>query len=110
MKDAKDKQKSYIPEKVAREIINENSVYVYARMLSTADIPKIQKVLKNTQDLGKYPENSWQNVDKQLYFDAWLRHYQEMGHDKESSLPHTWHAKTNIMFLLYFEMKENGEI
>lgn len=53
------------------------------------------------------PEN-WRTVEKQRYRDAAFRHFMAYlddptGVDKESGLPHLWHACTNFSFLCELE-------
>lgn len=57
----------------------------------------------------KYDENNWQNVKpfKQRYYAAALRHLLAYNNweliDKESWLPHLYHAMTNLTFLAWWE-------
>ena len=57
------------------------------------------------------PEN-WRNVEKWRYVDALMRHLcawlrDPKAVDKESGLPHLWHAACNIAFIL--EMDFNAD-
>jgi hypothetical protein len=64
----------------------------------------------------KYKRASWQSVPnaKQRYLDAFYRHmneYHSGSHiDDESKLPHLYHAVCNLMFITWFEIKENNYI
>jgi len=63
----------------------------------------------------KYTDNGWQSVSnsRERYYGACRRHmlYHRSGVDidKESGLPHLWHALTNMAFLVYLrEHPEEG--
>ncbi len=64
----------------------------------------------------KYSRSSWQSVPnaKQRYMDAFYRHmnaHHSGDHvDNESGLPHLFHAICNLMFITWFEIKENKYI
>ena len=70
-------------------------------------------IIKDIAAIRKYGEekyhapNNWVLVDKQRYVDAMWRHliaYQEgEEYDKESGLPHLWHAACNMAFILEME-------
>jgi hypothetical protein len=70
-------------------------------------------IVKDIAAIRKYGEekyhapNNWVLVDKQRYVDAMWRHliaYQEgEEYDKESGLPHLWHAACNMAFILEME-------
>lgn len=70
-------------------------------------------IIKCIAAIRKYGEekyhapNNWVLVDKQRYVDAMWRHliaYQEgEEYDKESGLPHLWHAACNMAFILEME-------
>lgn len=70
-------------------------------------------IIKCIAAIRKYGEekyhapNNWVLVDKQRYVDAMWRHliaYQEGEiYDKESGLPHLWHAACNMAFILEME-------
>lgn len=70
-------------------------------------------IIKDIAAIRKYGEekyhapNNWVLVDKQRYVDAMWRHliaYQEGEiYDKESGLPHLWHAACNMAFILEME-------
>ena len=70
-------------------------------------------IVKDIAAIRKYGEekyhapNNWVLVDKQRYIDAMWRHlidYQEgEEYDKESGLPHLWHAACNMAFILEME-------
>ena len=70
-------------------------------------------IIKDIAAIRKYGEekyhapNNWVLVDKQRYVDAMWRHliaYQEgEKYDKESGLPHLWHAACNMAFILEME-------
>lgn len=70
-------------------------------------------IIKDIAAIRKYGEekyhapNNWVLVDKQRYIDAMWRHliaYQEgEEYDKESGLPHLWHAACNMAFILEME-------
>ncbi len=70
-------------------------------------------IVKDIAAIRKYGEekyhapNNWVLVDKQRYVDAMWRHliaYQEGEvYDKESGLPHLWHAACNMAFILEME-------
>lgn len=70
-------------------------------------------IIKCIAVIRKYGEekyhapNNWVLVDKQRYVDAMWRHliaYQEGEiYDKESGLPHLWHAACNMAFILEME-------
>ena len=59
----------------------------------------------------KDPDN-WKQVEPQRYRDALYRHMLEYFSgektDKESGLPHLWHAACNIAFLIEMEGSCNG--
>lgn len=74
IKQTKNKQESLIPELLFREIIKENSEFLYGRKLSEKDIIPISEVLNNTQRAKKYPKHSWCEVEPSLYVDACVRH------------------------------------
>lgn len=65
-----------------------------------------------TYGAQKYAEDSWQHVPdaKKRYEDAYYRHInaRESGevYDPESGLPHRAHELCNIMFLLWFDIKD----
>lgn len=60
----------------------------------------------------KYAEDSWQSVPngRKRYEDAFGRHQLARGagevYDEESGLPHIAHMICNLMFILWFEIKE----
>lgn len=60
----------------------------------------------------KYAEDSWQEVPnaKQRYEDAYYRHMVARNsgqvYDEESGLSHRAHELCNLMFLLYFDIKD----
>ena len=65
----------------------------------------------------KYGPNQWQTVEDATnrYYAALLRHVVAWRNgekkDKESKLPHLFHAATNLMFLMWFDRnggKENA--
>ncbi len=65
-----------------------------------------------TYGAKKYKPNNWKQVDSaDRYWDALYRHLEARRagevFDKESKLPHLWHALTNITFLVYFEGQNN---
>jgi len=61
----------------------------------------------------KYDEYDWMHVDnaKDRYYSAMMRHIEAWRSgewlDKESGLPHLWHAFTNLAFLIYFDNKKD---
>lgn len=72
--------------------------------------PIIIKALASVLTYGakKYKPNNWQNVDDtDRYWDALYRHLEARREgeifDKESKLPHLWHAITNIGFIIYLD-------
>ena len=60
----------------------------------------------------KYAEDSWQTVPdgKRRYEDAYYRHMNARAqgevYDAESGLPHRAHELCNLMFLLWFDIKD----
>lgn len=62
----------------------------------------------------KYEANNWQKVDnaKERYYDAAMRHIDSWWngekHDKETGLHHLAHAATNLLFLKWFDDKEDN--
>lgn len=60
----------------------------------------------------KYEENSWQSVPdgRKRYEDALIRHQLARGegqtYDEESGLPHIAHMACNLLFIMWFEIKE----
>lgn len=61
----------------------------------------------------KYGKNNWRNgMDWSRVYDAMLRHTLAFQNgekfDQESGLPHTWHAATNALFLVWYEMNKVG--
>ena len=78
--------------------------------------PVIPRALATVFTYGakKYKPNNWKLVDDvDRYWDALYRHLEarrdgEMF-DKESKLPHLWHAITNIGFILFFDNQNNGD-
>lgn len=67
-----------------------------------------------TYGAKKYKPNNWKRVDEvDRYWDALYRHLEarrdgEMF-DKESKLPHLWHAITNIGFILFLDSENKGD-
>lgn len=69
----------------------------------------------------KYSENSWQKLGPDeygnpaiiRYMDALYRHMNAWKEgekiDPESGFSHLWHVACNIVFMMYFEDKENAE-
>ena len=113
------KQKCYIPEEVVSELLNNSTKNPYFRKLQEFDgdifdvLYGIYRVLKNTQDEGKYPEDSWKCVDPSLYVDAMMRHAFPKDcelFDSESGLKHQWHFWCNMMFLGWFWMKREEKL
>ena len=66
-----------------------------------------------TYGAKKYKPNSWQQVEKERYVGALLRHFTEylddpQSVDEESGYKHIEHVFSNAMFLNHFEAeKEN---
>lgn len=63
----------------------------------------------------KYKPDNWRNCeDLKRYEAAFLRHIQAYRegeyHDKESGMPHLWHAITNIAFLIELDGKSHKKI
>jgi len=60
----------------------------------------------------KYGDNNWQNVNKERYVAAELRHFAKWRSgeviDAESEKPHLAHAMVNLMFIRWIE-KHEGE-
>ena len=71
----------------------------------------IAKVREYGCQVYEDPEN-WRSVEVERYWDALLRHVTQiprndlLAKDKESGLPHLWHAACNVSFIL--ELLENG--
>lgn len=61
---------------------------------------------------NKYGEkDNWKKVSRDRYFDAYLRHtIAEMadpgGVDKESGMPHIWHAACNLAFIIQLDTSD----
>lgn len=59
----------------------------------------------------KYDSNNWQGVDPEEYEDALDRHLNawRAGEtvDPDTGIHHLAHAATNVLFLLWFEVKDN---
>jgi hypothetical protein len=59
----------------------------------------------------KYSVNSWQRIEdaEERYWGAMMRHleaHRERNYnDKESGMPHLWHAFCSLYFLIWFHMK-----
>lgn len=67
-----------------------------------------------TFGVQKYGDSdSWAKVEPQRYMAALLRHINayRMGEeiDKESGMPHLWHAACNLMFLIDLDMQSTGD-
>lgn len=75
--------------------------------------PDIVTAIARVREYGnkKYgASDNWKFVSRERYFDAYLRHtLAEMkdpgGVDKESGLPHIWHAACNLAFIIYLDTK-----
>ena len=108
-------------EAINTETHNEYWADIYKTLLSKykIDIIKsffgVRKVLEHGAE--KYEFDSWKNITnaKQRYFAAYMRHrlneetedYFSSEHiDPDSGLLSVYHALTNIIFLLYFEIQE----
>jgi len=122
-KDDREKRKSLMPVEVMPYALNEDNaekllwgkIFAHTAYGSVDSniIISIEKVLQFGAE--KYGVNQWQNVpDAQERFkDALMRHtYNDEGEfildeiDAESGLKHVYHALCNIMFLMWFELKE----
>lgn len=112
------KRYDLIPEICVREIMRgEDSKYVWAQMFSamaTDHFDSIDGVLEILLfGLTKYKEDSWKTVPnaQNRYHAAYLRHLDERSEGEkcasDSKLPHLHHALCNVMFLLWFEIKED---
>lgn len=59
----------------------------------------------------KYSPNNWQKVSRERYESAIMRHWslymQGEILDKETKLPHLAHIMCSLMFLMWFDEKEN---
>lgn len=79
-------------------------------LLNLTLLSGIVKVL--TYGAKKYSANSWQTVPdgKERYKAAMFRHLERHfageRFDKESSMPHIWHAFCNLYFLIWFDGRE----
>lgn len=82
--------------------------------LLTRGLAHVQKEIAAVLTFGatKYGIDNWKYVDnaKQRYEDALERHLnawrQGEALDSETGLHHLAHAATNVLFLLYFELKD----
>lgn len=83
-------------------------------LVSPTFIEAVGKI--RTFGVSKYGDSdSWAKVEPQRYMAALLRHINayRMGEetDKESGLPHLWHAACNLMFLIDLdEHRKSGDI
>jgi len=121
-KDDKEKRKSLIPVEVMPYVLNKDNAEellwgrVFKAEMTNSGIDTIlpiEKVLKFGAE--KYGANQWQDVPdaKERFKDALQRHtYDDDGKlilyktDADSGLKHVYHALCNIMFLMWFELKE----
>ena len=76
--------------------------------------PSSTKALAEVLTFGasKYKPNNWRNCkDLARYEGALLRHIQAYRegetYDKDSGMPHLWHAMTNLAFLIELDGKSN---
>jgi deoxycytidylate deaminase len=79
--------------------------------------PSATRALAEVLTFGarKYKPNNWRNCQDLSRYEAALgRHllaYQEGEvHDKESGMPHLWHAMTNIAFLIELDKKSKYKL
>lgn len=79
------------------------------QLLDLSIIQTIVHVL--TFGAKKYSVNSWQRIEdaEERYWGAMMRHleaHRERNYnDKESGMPHLWHAFCSLYFLIWFHMK-----
>lgn len=79
-------------------------------------LPEFEEAVAKVLTFGakKYEPDSWKKIENPVnrYYAALRRHLcaWRKGNktDKESKLPHLYHAAANIMFLIYFMEHENG--
>lgn len=78
---------------------------IQPRLLDPVFIEELAKVM--TFGANKYSANSWQNVEKDRYIDAMLRHMLQWQKgeivDSESGLHHLAHMSINAMFIMWME-------
>ena len=79
--------------------------------------PEIMRAIAKIREYGvnKYHnKNNWILVEKDRYVDALMRHLlsyiEGEEFDKESGLPHIWHAACNIAFIIEMEKEDWPEI
>lgn len=73
--------------------------------------PNFEEELARILTFGarKYAPNNWQNLEDGInrHYAALQRHLNKYRqgeyYDKDSGLPHLWHAAANIMFMCYHE-------
>lgn len=115
---------SLIPVECYEAIVGKNYNYywssVFNFIIDQCDYPvheslaKVREILEHGAE--KYERESWKKVPdaKQRYFAAFMRHsFCDEGKalpkhhiDADSGFPSVWHALTNVIFLLWFEIQE----
>jgi deoxycytidylate deaminase len=63
----------------------------------------------------KYKPNNWRNNKDLSRYEAamwrhWLKYLEGEMHDKESGMPHLWHAMTNMAFLIELDGQSKTKI
>lgn len=122
MSELEDKYKLPKEVKEANDIINENQKIAKQGLklddgkLKYSLLPKgsIREILKVLMfGAKKYSPGNWKKVSnpRERYYDALMRHlddwYNGEKHDSESGLLHLAHAGACLLFLIWFDKKEN---
>lgn len=95
---------------VVEEFMKFDSDKVRYDLVPPSAVSALAEVL--TFGASKYKPNNWRNnKDLERYNGAFLRHvYAYLAgeiHDKETGMPHLWHAMTNLAFLIELDGKSH---
>ena len=98
---------------VVQEFIKFDGDKLRPDLVPTSCITGIAEVL--TFGARKYKPNNWRNNTDLSRYEAamwrhWLKYLEGEMHDKESGMPHLWHAMTNMAFLIELDGQSKTKI